>query len=615
MLQLDSEDRDVSPVNWDTDTSEVHPHTEASSSGVSGLSSIQNGIGERKSASVMDDSSSTCSTDSVPSVVMNGPYKGNSIPSQKSQKTPNRGRNQRAKVTCDTTVVVNETHSKPSEPATDVLQSNDVSGKAAESESEAVVLSLQDQIKWLEPNVEKEEEVVSLQRKLSFKGQTDMVGSSKKKTTVPTSPRSPPKNPPSAVLLKSDLKIYPATDPVLVRKPSSNSHEQTDKAAPLVNSSEITVSSKSDAHRAATPKPTEKPMVQQVPVMSRPLSAPLNPGPRPTAPPVSVVQTTPLLARSVSAAGRLGPDPSPATHSYVPQSYRNAIIGNLVAASSSGFTQPPCPSSAVNPSQSYSPPALVSTPVFLPQSSERLDSNSIRPSFSFGMVNHDVLHNGPQWVECPRRDTSRSIHSGPSSLLSDIQNLDLYKSLNSRSQDHLTTEFPACTSGRQTQNILGDEFPHLDIINDLLDDEQGIGKASSATPGFRSFSNGPQHLNRQFTFPGDIGMSSDGGDPSTSSCRFERMLSYQDDGFQRGCYGSSGGHFDSMRDMIPQANQQQPYMNDGLIPNQWQMAGSDLSFLSMRHTEGDGYPYHIPEYSNLACGVNGYTVFRPSNGH
>ncbi|KAK9265870.1 hypothetical protein L1049_027320 [Liquidambar formosana] len=68
--------------------------------------------------------------------------------------------------------------------------------------------------------------------------------------------------------------------------------------------------------------------------------------------------------------------------------------------------------------------------------------------------------------------------------------------------------------------------------------------------------------------------------------------------------------------MIPHGNQL-PYANgqiDGLIPNQWQVAGTDLSLLSMMNTEGDGYPYH-PEYPNLACGVNGYTVFRPSNGH
>lgn len=88
--QPDSEDRDASPVNWDTDTSEVQPPAEAGTSAIGGLSSVQNGIAERKSPGVMDDSSSTCSTDSVPSVVMNGPYKGNSFPNYKNQKSPSR---------------------------------------------------------------------------------------------------------------------------------------------------------------------------------------------------------------------------------------------------------------------------------------------------------------------------------------------------------------------------------------------------------------------------------------------------------------------------------------------------------------------------------------------
>ena len=90
MLQPDSEDRDTSPANWDADTSEVHPPTEGSSSGVGGFSAVQDEMTERNSPSVVDGRSSMCSTDSVPSVVMNGPYKGHSLPNQKSQKSPSR---------------------------------------------------------------------------------------------------------------------------------------------------------------------------------------------------------------------------------------------------------------------------------------------------------------------------------------------------------------------------------------------------------------------------------------------------------------------------------------------------------------------------------------------
>lgn len=75
VLNHDSEGRDVSPVNWETDTLEIHPSMDTSCSGLSSFSSSQNGIAGRRNPAV-DDSSSTCSTDSTPSVVMNGPYRG-----------------------------------------------------------------------------------------------------------------------------------------------------------------------------------------------------------------------------------------------------------------------------------------------------------------------------------------------------------------------------------------------------------------------------------------------------------------------------------------------------------------------------------------------------------
>lgn len=89
VLQPDLEDREASPVHWETDTSAVHLSAEASGSAVvNDLSSLRH-EGDN-SSSVMDDSSSTCSTDSVPSVVMNGSYRGNSSMNNKTQKSPTR---------------------------------------------------------------------------------------------------------------------------------------------------------------------------------------------------------------------------------------------------------------------------------------------------------------------------------------------------------------------------------------------------------------------------------------------------------------------------------------------------------------------------------------------
>ncbi|CAL5337499.1 unnamed protein product [Camellia sinensis] len=268
ILQPDSEDRDTSPVNWDTDKWEVHPPTEAtSSSGVSGLSSI------------VDDSSSTCSTDSVPPVVMNGPYKGNFL-NQKNQKSPSWI--QRGRATSDATGSANEAHSQPSEAMRDAAQPNGASGSCqAEVESEAVVLSLQDRIKELEQHVVKkvvylssnriscEEEVVSLQTELSIKDQIDTERPSKDKPmTMPSSPNSSSKNQPYAIKVKSESKTPGAVDSVSVRKPSSDISQRAERVASPINSSHITPALKSDTHKNAAPKPIEKPSVQQVPTMS-----------------------------------------------------------------------------------------------------------------------------------------------------------------------------------------------------------------------------------------------------------------------------------------------------------------------------------------------------------
>ncbi|KAM7485228.1 hypothetical protein LguiA_001237 [Lonicera macranthoides] len=605
-----TEDRESSPINWDTDTSEVHrPPTEANSSGINSLSSVQNG-GERKSPSLRDDSSSTCSTESILSVVTNGSYKGNSLPNKKTQKSPSREGSQGGRATCDVTRSTNDTHGQTSECLSDVGQGNDVSEdcQVVKSESDAVVLSLQDRIKWLEQHVvKKEEEVVSLQRKLTVKDEVYTGRPPKKYTTeVPSAPVNPPNNVSPVAHLKPDSKISGSTNPIMIKKPSADSTQRTTKLA------ETAVPSRPSARNAPTPKPTEKPRTQlapvpvekhttpQVPATSRPSSASLTPMARPITPVVSLVQTAPLLSHSASAASQLGPDPAPAIHSYGPQNA--STVGqsgpdlspatpsyspqNVSATGRSGPDLSPaansyspqnmsaagrsCPDlspathtnggpqsyrnammgNTVNSPPSYSqPPALISASISLPPSSERTDPNAVRPSPSFGMVNNN------------------------------IQNFDLYRHGRNKSRDH----FPAGPSERQS--VMADDFPHLDIINELLDDE------------FQNFNNGPgpPQLNRQLTFP-DLC-------PSTSSSRFERTQSYNDNEFQHG---------------YRRANNIRAYANgqiDGLVPNQWQMNGCDASYLSLRNGEDDGYPYHIPEYSNLPYGINGYTVYRPSNGH
>ncbi|XP_019428317.1 PREDICTED: MATH domain-containing protein At5g43560-like isoform X2 [Lupinus angustifolius] len=619
VLQPDSEDRDASPVNWDTDASEVHPPTKASNNGIGGVSSIQNGRFENRSSSVVDDSSSTCSTDSLPSVFMSDPYKGNSFSNYTIQKSPSRGKN-RGKASRDVDSWTNEIGSQPSGSAAEARDNNDESGsgKVGESASEGSVLSLQDRLKWAEKHVvRKKEEALSLQKEHSIKDHIEIEGTvdteslqKEKISRLPSSPISTPRNLSSSVQMKLEQKTSATVDPVHVKKTYSNGSLLADKDASILSNaaSQVTNLSKFEIQKSSTARLTER----SVP-LSRTASAPLVPGLRSTAPVVSMVQMAPLPARSVSAASRLGPNLSPATN--VPQSYRNAMMGNPVASTAASLTYSSSSSSGVNSSPGYSQPSsMLSSPMFLPQSSDRVESNPDQSGLPFGMIACDNVQSGPQWMEISQREASRRMHFDQPSRTNDFQNHDLYRPLHSRSLGNLSTEFPPCTSGRQNQGLLVDEFPYLDIINDLLDDEHGIGKTPMASSVFQPWDNRPQFLNRHFTSPGDLGADDDLGSLA-SSCRFEQSRGYHHGhGFQGG-YSSSGGHFGSPRDYIPHTSAV-PYANgqsDRLVPNQWQVAGSDLSYLGMRNSENGGYSYY-QDYSNMACGVNGYNVFRPSNG-
>ncbi|KAL1060049.1 hypothetical protein V6Z11_1Z130300 [Gossypium hirsutum] len=540
-LQPDSEDRCASPVGWDTDTSEVHPPTEASSSGISSLSCMQNEVADKRSPSTMDDSSSTCSTDSVPSVVTNVSYKGNLYSNNQNKKSPSRGKNQRSKTSSDDGSWTTETDNQTPSPALDGGDCNDASesSKAGESESEAALSSSLDQTTWDDQDALKKV-LFCCKKKPSTHDPVDLERPKVKTVAIPSSPR----NLLPTAKFRSDYSIAGSVGSVLVRKASSNDLRQSGQPASSKTSIQMT---------------TENPVTPQVPVMSSPSSAPQISSLRPTAPVVSMVQTTAVLSRSVSAAGCLGPSTTPAT-SCVPQSYRNAL-GNHVAPGSSH----PKFSSSVAYSQ---PPALVPAPVYIPRSSERMDPNSVQPGFTFGMVIRDCLPNAPGWMESSQRDATTSMHSIPSSLL-EIETLDL------------STDFPGCTTGRQTQGVLPTSSPHLDIINDLLDEEHNVGRVARSATRFHSLG----LLNRHVSSPSNLGM-----------WVRQKFL---------------GNHCDTSREYIPQPS---PLPNadgliDGLTPTHWPMAS-----LGMRNADAVSYPFYGREYSNLVCGVNGYSVFRPSDG-
>ncbi|XP_022844131.1 MATH domain-containing protein At5g43560-like isoform X2 [Olea europaea var. sylvestris] len=607
MLLPDSEERDSSSVNLDTDSSEVLPPAEANNSGII---VVQNGR-QGTSSCVVDDSSSTCSSDSIP-LSINVPHRGNS-PTCKNQKSYSRGRKPRDKVTSDRADWVNKILSRPSEAGTDMGQSNDAFRSfKAESLARTAVQSLQNMTSQVEQHVgKKEEKYISVQKKFSAKYGANVEVSSMEKTVglMSSPPRNPSKNVPSTAPPNSESKANV--------KPFLDNPKQPDRSMQLINSAEKVAKLEPDAQKAATPKPVEKPSqqqpyttekpsntstVQMPPAKSRPLSAPLILGPRPTTSIASMVQTAPLLARSVSAAGRLGPEPTSATQIYVPQSYRNVMMGSSVPGRSLSYAQHHSPKAAA---YSFSQaPALVSTPFSSTQSSDSIESESIKPSISSGMANHYALQNGgPICMESPLGDNGGNVVGDHSSLHNDMQSCDLYRPVEcNRTQD----DFP---SSRQSHGVAADEFPHMGIINELLDDEHGFWIL-----GFQSLGNRPCHLNWQFSSPDEIGMPSSLGPSRRNSCRFERTQSYHSDVFPHGYGGAFPSSFDMPRNVISPVSPQR-YLNgqiDGLFPTPSQIDGSDLSVLSIGNKDSNGYPYTMPpEYPNLAFDINRYTLFWP----
>ncbi|XP_051127006.1 TNF receptor-associated factor homolog 1b-like isoform X2 [Andrographis paniculata] len=563
-----------SSVMEDIDTSEVHPQSETCSSEISGLSSVQNG----RSSSAVDDSSSTCSSDSVPFVTVNASHKGNSQNPQ-NKKSSRRSRNYQSKAASHSPHWASEEPSCPSEAAPD-------SGSSIEAPQNSKAANCSSPQKALN----------GAQWNAHDKSQVQENGSSHRIARV----ISPP--PVSVAPAKPEPK--PTNDPPVIRK---SSPKQADRSV-STHTSEKATAMKPDMPKVATPKPTakpsghvgnekppattDKPSLPPSLVVSRPLSAPLIPGPKqPVSVAVPAVPTGPMLSRSVSAIGRLGPD-SAASAAYIPQSYRNAILGTSAAGNLPSAQDHPV-SSTVNMSVPYSQaPGFVSAPL----RPDRVDPNPIRQSFSFGMMNRPDIIPSRTWTEFPERDGNRNM-SGALRLNDLQQRFDGYGSVH-RSRDPFG--FPASTSTRQNQ-VVPDEFPHLDIINDLLDDEQGVGSSTELSQRRHGFGNGGhRYLNQQFGFLGDHSISNGPAGLSRSSRSFD--------------HGYAASY-----DMIPQASPRSyvngPLADNSLIPNHWQIPVGDLTFPNVRNADNNGYSYHIPEYTPNINSGNSYPGFRPSNGH
>lgn len=337
----------------------------------------------------------------------------------------------------------------------------------------------------------------------------------------------------------------------------------TSETAPRATLSNAT---RSEPIAAPSPSPPLKPTItqskssisSQVGTVSRPLSAPIIPAVRHTVtvPPTasSTVQNAPVLSRSASSLGKLTN-----AAAYAPRSYRNAMMGTndtvSMGTSTIGMSMPV---SCASPSST----ALPGTPE--------------EPIFKFIPVKPDESHkptSGP--ISRIDREFERWLTSKPLSE-------------------------PPLTS---TSGVSPDDFPHLDIINDLLDDDinHGLSVSERHEPHhrLRSFS-------RQYSMPDNRysnGYVNGSFGTIGSGVAGSRIAG-------TGANGNIGPtrHFSHV-DLMTYSN---GYVDD-MTPNQWYGHG-DISMVDMGDT--NGYPYPLGEYSGMMGGVNGYrSMYHPSNGY
>ncbi|ERN01192.1 MATH domain-containing protein At5g43560 [Amborella trichopoda] len=618
-LGPDMEDGDAGPVNWDTDTSEMHNAAESCCSSIS-CPPTQNGQNGKKNRSAMDDSSSTCSTDSIPSVVSNGPYKGNSLQQPKSQTSPKR--------------------------SSDVARGGN--GRGSGPKSEASLPSFKDRSNGPEQSLPDKEEAELSRSKQNVKNRVDVDMDRPSKQLQRAEESSTPHEAPTSNT--HDTRMSTTQPKEAIATVSSSMTESvavrdfignTAPTQQLVSKKPTKVSpSASSASPSNFPVAGSHTLASSS--LSRPLSAPLIPGPRPTTtttppPPVSsLVQSVPPLSRSVSASGRLGmafepPSCSSTNTLPLPNSYRNAIMGKARTTGSGVFPPPIFPSPSYPSNMHYTNNAHAHANANANASLKEQPSQSVvgsTPGFTFGTVTPELLLHESNPSVPPRlqqEDGGGMYVMEPPSITHMFAHAHGHGHGHARGmgpmQEHQHYGDERLSLGPTTSSS-ADDFPHLDIINSLLDEEYNMNKVAAVSAILqRPSNNSAQTVNRQLSElhqTGSLMGSMDMAGPSSLNyCGFERR--FLDQGIMhRSAYdplnmlmgGESDGHHQG-------AYMLRSFSQPDRLGHQWGAVDNhhhhnQLHQLSSTMTmDLDGYhPFSssIDDYATLSCG---YSMYRP----
>ncbi|CAM8980307.1 unnamed protein product [Rhodiola kirilowii] len=471
-----------------------------------------------KRSSIIDDSSSTCSTDSISSVLLNS--SAISSPQFETKSVFRKKIQQHNGTNADNRLTV----SKVCQPmAAKRLQYDvSVSSKVAAKEEYELAPSYQNER-------ELSKQHLAIKDVLLPKNEITI----EKSTAAPSCSVSPPKRATASGPEKQLLSETNA-DRKLNAKTDTTSH------------SEVPIIQPQAQQHAVSQKGTEKSMNLQRPLLSKPFSAHGVPGSRRAAQSLSSTKSTLLSDNSSSIAGQTGPNRLPSSvRNVAPQSYKSAVLQNAEGSS-------------------------LSNPISL--------RGAIKDEY--------------QWTNISQ---SRNMGLEPPSLASDLQQLSLGSYQHSSSLENLSTKLPATSTDNQTQ---ADEFPHLDLINYLLDDEQNTRNvASSGAAPHDPISDNLRHIvNRQLSFPGEFAAL------SSSSFRPEDQTPINQDNGLQGSYNFYDTQFSSWNNMMPQT--------DRLNSDQLQLLSPRMFSTQMQQDTS----YHLPPVYPNSSNINGtFHAFRLGN--
>uniref|UniRef100_A0A0A8Z701 TRAF-like superfamily protein n=1 Tax=Arundo donax TaxID=35708 RepID=A0A0A8Z701_ARUDO len=438
---------------------------------------------------------------------------------------------------------------------------------------------------------------------------------------TPIPPKSPPVDkaspaPPKSLTGTKDVSL-PSRSPQIDKSvPAPPRLPQVDKAAmPSLELPQTCPAANSEAQEETTSVKVTATSVPEVAVAaSRPSSAPVFPTPRSTAPATSRIHVSTLLSRSMSeAAGRSVNDPSPSAPPYVPQTYRNAIVGKpgLGTTSASVAYQSTSLGQDTTPSQPLSAYAS-STAIMMPPSGR---SDQLSARFKSGLGKLEAHDSWQMWKGDSNvdkhlwRDHTPYQQTASSQAYEQPQRGDTYQQASSRGTEKLSrygglqsrrfqSERTIGHAWHQPQRPVAEEFPHLDIINDLLEEDHCNGSMpESFRQDYQAF--GLPFLPRGNLADLEMAFVSSPG-------RFNSIGRYYDEGSSRAYdmsalqgmrerqFTSMGTYSNGLSDM----SASKPWLNGS--PNPAMSLGVGTN----------GYPHQVGDYTNLGSGVNGVSLWR-----